>query len=236
MMFKLGNLLIVTVLTLLALMGCEVGSDMEAVPVKLVGLINYPVGGKDAYIAWAASVAPIMQAPDELKRVAAYENIRGENPHRLVEFEFDSFADSAKYLNRPEIAAILQSLPDYSSDASAYLFVQRGDYSKDETGSRRIKLVDLIDYPLGGKAAYLKWVASIAEGTQKSTLMNRTASYDNYYGVSPHRLVEFEFDSLEDVHSYQASESSLAASAELPNRAGRSVELIFELHSDYVNE
>ena len=118
MQFKLGSMLLVALIALVALVGCDVGrdmvmdvmpstdtgmtdgmdmmssmdgemEDMASDPVKLVWLVDYPVGGKDAYIAWIASVAPTLLAPEELKRLASYDNVRGENPHRLVEFEFD---------------------------------------------------------------------------------------------------------------------------------------------------
>ena len=185
MAFKLGSMLLVALIALVALVGCDTARDMvmdtmsatdtemddmmgtmlstdtemddmmdmmppmdtemmadaapdmEAIPVKLVWLINYPVGGKADYIAWIATVAPTLQAPEELKRVASYDNVRGENPHRLVEFEFDSFADAATYLNRPDIAEVSQqSLPDHSSEASTHVFIQRSDYSKSEDSTR----------------------------------------------------------------------------------------------------
>jgi hypothetical protein len=58
--------------------------DTETVPVKLVWLVDYPVGGKEDYIAWIASVAHILLAPEELKRVASYDNLDGSNPHTAL--------------------------------------------------------------------------------------------------------------------------------------------------------
>ena len=210
--------------------------DMEAASVKLVWLINYPTGGKDAYIAWVASVAPTLQAPEEVRRISSYDNARGANPHRLVEFEFDSFADASTYLNRPDIAAVFEALPNHSSDASTHVYVQRSDYSKNEDASRAVKLVYLVDYPLGGKAAYLEWVASVAPSLQAPDEVKRISSYDNYYGVSPHRWVEFEFNSIEEAHTYLEREEIEAANLELPNRAGSADLLVFEQRSDYANE
>ena len=46
-------------------------STDEAVPVKLVWFVNYPVGSKADYLAWVAAVAPILQAPKEVKRIAS---------------------------------------------------------------------------------------------------------------------------------------------------------------------
>ena len=84
---KLGSLfLIISVVTLIALTGCERVQDvvmdsmppeditMEVTPVKLVWLIDYPEGGKDAYIAWVASIAATLQAPDEITRIRSYDN------------------------------------------------------------------------------------------------------------------------------------------------------------------
>ncbi len=211
-------------------------ADMGAVPVKLVWLVDYPVGGKVDYIAWIATVAPTLQAPEELKRVASYDNFYGENPHRLVEFEFDSYVDAATYLSRPDVAAVFEALPDHSSEVSTHVFVRRSDYSKNEEATRQIKAVTLVDYPLGGKDAYLQWIVSIAPALQAPEEVKRIASYDNLHGASPHRFVEFEFDSIEETHSYLEREEVRAVNAEIPNRASRLKVLTFELRSDYVNE
>ena len=217
MNLKLENLLLIILIALVALSGCEKAqrmvvdgvpadstmdetmTDMEAVPVKFVLLIDYPEGGKDAYIAWVASVAPTLQAPEEVVRIRSYDNEDPEmSPNRLVEWEFNSFLDMATYLNRPEIAAILEDIPNHSSVSTAHTFIQRSDYSKDAEGDLPVKGILLIDYPLGGKQTYLEWVASISSAIVAPSQLKATASYDNYYGESPHRLVEFEFASQAD--------------------------------------
>ena len=267
MIFGLRGAVLVTLIALIALCGCENATnllvdalspedpvmepmpveettmeddtpepDTETVPVKLVWLVDYPVGGKEDYIAWIGSVAHILLAPEELKRVASYDNLDGSNPHRLVEFEFDSYADATHYLNRPDIAEVSADLPNHSSNVSMHIFIQRGDYSKNEDTTRKVKTVYLVDYPLGGKAEYLEWIASIAPMLQAPEEVKRIASYDNYYGVSPHRFVEFEFDSYEDANSYQELADVQDGNAELPNRSSRTSVLTFELRSDYVNE
>ena len=62
------------------------------------------------------------------------------------------------------------------------------------------------------------------------------ASYDNYYGESPHRLVEFEFASQEDATTYGELEDIKATEAELDVRIGSWTQHTFELRSDYINE
>ena len=280
MQFKLGSILIVALIAIVLLIGCEVGRDMmtdmvsstdtgmtdamdmvsstdtemvdmmdmistmntdmadiEAVPVKVVWLVNYPVGKKADYLAWIASVAPTLLVPEELNRVASYDNAHGENPHRLVEFEFDSYVDAATYLSRPDVAAVFEALPDYSSEVSTHVFAQRSaDYSKDENPSRTVKLVYLVDYPLGGKDAYLQWIASVAPSLQAPEEVKRIASYDNLHGASPHRFVEFEFDTIEEANTYLEREEIHAVSIELPNRASRVAQLMFAQRPDYVAE
>lgn len=212
-------------------------TDMEAVPVKLVWLVNYPVSRKADYIAWIASVAPTLLAPEEVNRVASYDNARGENPHRLVEFEFDSYVDAATYLSRPDVAAVFEALPDHSSEVSTHVFAQRStDYSKNENPSRTVKIVTLVDYPLGGKDAYLEWIASVAPSLQAPDEVKRIASYDNLHGASPHRFVEFEFESIEEAHTYLEREEVHAVNVELPNRSSRVSQLLFEQRPDYVAE
>lgn len=255
MNLKLVNLFLIILIALVALTGCEkaqkmvVGgvpadttldepmADMDAIPVKLIWLIDYPAGGKDAYIAWVASVAETLQSPEEVVRIRSYDNEDPEmSPNRLVEFDFNSFLDAATYLNRPEIAAVLEDLPNHSGHATVHTFIQRSDYSKGEGGNWETKGILLIDYPLGGKQAYLEWVASIASTLIGPPQLKATASYDNYYGESPHRLVELEFASQEDADAYEELEDIMAIEAELDNRAASWVTHTFELRSDYINE
>ncbi len=250
---KLGTLLILTVLV--AFIGCDSAQqvitgtamqpadpgveaavpEMEGPPAKVVLFVNYPLGGKEAYLAWVATVVPVISAPEELQRVASYDNYYGEAPHRLVEFEFANLADAMHYMNRPEIAEILAALPDHTSESNVYFFIQRSDYTKALETSRTIKTVYLINYPLGGKAAYLDWIATLAPKSSEPEQLKRVASYDNYYGESPHRFVESEFDSIEDANTYQELEVVKAINAELPNRASSVSTLLFELRGDYVN-
>ena len=143
MNLKLANLFLIILIALVALAGCdrtqrvvmdgipsadatmdETMTDMEAIPVNFVLLIDYPEGGKDAYIAWVASVAATLQAPEEIVRIRSYDNEDPEmSPNRFVEFEFNSFLDMATYLNRPEIAAVLEDIPNHSSHTLSLIHI-----------------------------------------------------------------------------------------------------------------
>ncbi|MDE0469619.1 MAG: hypothetical protein OYL97_21435 [Candidatus Poribacteria bacterium] len=256
MNLKFANLFFIVLIVLVALAGCDRGqrvmmdsmpsadatmddtmTDMEAVPVKFILLIDYPESGKDAYIAWVTSVVPALQAPEEVVRIRSYDNEDPEmSPNRLVEWEFNSFLDMATYLNRPEIAAILGDIPNHTSVTTAHTFIERSDYSKGEEGNWQIKSILLIDYPLSGKQAYLEWVASVSHITIGPPQLKATTAYDNYYGESPHRLVEFDFASREDADAYEQLEEIMALQVELDNQAGSWVLHTFELRSDYINE
>ena len=255
MILKLANLSLIILIALVALSGCdraqktvldvlpadatmdETMMDMETTPVKLVWLINYPEGGKDAYIAWVASIAATLQAPEEIVRIRSYDNIEADmSPNRLVEFEFNNFLDAATYLNRPEIAAILEDIPNHSSAATVHTFIQRSDYASGEEGDWRIKIINLVDYPLGGKQAYLEWVDSISSVLVTPSQVKVITSHDNYYGESPHRLIEFEFANKADADAYEQLEEIKAVEAELDNRASSWMLHRFELRSDYINE
>ena len=186
--------------------------------------------------AWAI-VAETLQAPEELVRIRSYDNQDPEmRPHRLVEFDFKSFLDAATYLNRPEIAAIFAEFPNHADKTIAYTFIRRSDYSKNEAGDWSIKIIRLIDYPLGGKQAYLDWVTSSSRTLIEQPELKVVAAYDNYYGTSPHRLITIEFASQVEMAAWKALEIRKTFDAELDERAGSWKEHTFELRADYINE
>ena len=177
-----------------------------------------------------------LQAPVEVNRIRSYDNREEVSPNRFVEFEFDSFVDAMTYINRPEIAGVLNDLPNHATQVSAHTFIERSDYSKAGEGDWPIKGVIFIEYPLGGKAEYLEWVASISHILVGPPQVKAISSYDNYNGETPHRLVELEFTSQEDVDAYKELEDVMAIEAELDVRAGSWVLHVLELRSDYINE
>lgn len=215
---------------------------METTPVKFVLLIDYPEGGKDAYLAQVASIVGTLQAPEEVIRIRSYDNQDPEmSPHRLVEYDFKSFLDAVTYLNRPEIAALLADLPNHATEVTTYTFIQDVDYTyaKEEEGDWQIKHVYLIDYFLGGRQAYLEYAEDVSTVLIPPTQLQAIASYDNYYGGSPHRLVEFEFATQEDAVAYEALEEVIqTAEAQLEIQAGNWNQVLhkFELRSDYIKE
>ena len=255
MTLRLANLFMITLIALVALAGCgraqdtvtdampsadatmdETMTDMEAIPISLVWLVDYPEGAKDVYLEWIASVAPTLQAPAEVNRIRSYDNLEETTPHRFVEFAFDTFVDAMTYMNRPEIAAVFEDLPNHATQVSAHTFIERSDYAKTEVDDWPIKGIIFVDYPLGGKAAYLEWVASISSELVGPPQIKAVSSYDNYNGESPHRLVTLEFANQEDIETYEELEEIKAIEAELDVQADSWVRHTFELRSDYINE
>ena len=255
MILRLANLFMITLIALVALAGCERAQDMvadtmpsadatmdetmtevEAIPVSLVWLVDYPEGAKDVYLEWIVSVAPTLKAPAEVNRIRSYDNLEETTPHRFVEFAFDSFVDAMTYMNRPEIAAVFEDLPNHATQVSAHTFIERSDYAKTEVDDWPIKGIIFVDYPLGGKAAYLEWVASVSSALVGPPQVKAVSSYDNYNGESPHRLVTLEFASQEDIDIYEELEEINAIEAELDVQASSWVLHTFELRSDYIKE
>jgi len=97
-----------------------------------------------------------------------------------------------------------------------------------------IKYVYEIDYPLGEKRKYLEWVRTIADTLEAPAELRRLASYDNAFSASPHRVVEFTFDSLEDAGRYfDRKEMSRIFQSELPAHAANINIKIYSLRGDY---
>jgi hypothetical protein len=100
--------------------------------IKYVYEIDYPVGKKRDYLEWVRSVADSLQAPDELKRLASFDNVFSATPHRVVEFTFESLEEAGRYFERVEISRILQAdLPAHGVNIRILALTLRGDYSKD---------------------------------------------------------------------------------------------------------
>ena len=98
-------------------------------PVKMIYFVNYPLGGKEKYLAWVKEIGPKL-VTEEIVRIRSYDNFEGSNPHRLVEMEFNSIEDMQKYQRNPEIRAIIQDMSNHTSSSEMHTFIQRSDYSK----------------------------------------------------------------------------------------------------------
>ena len=97
-----------------------------------------------------------------------------------------------------------------------------------------IKYVYEIDYPPGGKAKYLAWVRSVADALQAPAELRRLASYDNVYSATPHRVVEFTFDSPQDAARYfDRPEIGLIVRSELPAHSANIRIKVLALRDDY---
>jgi hypothetical protein len=71
--------------------------------------------------------------------------------------------------------------------------------------------------PVRREAQVLEWVRSMADTLQAPGELRRLASYDNVFSATPHRVVEFTFDSLEDAARYFGrKEISFIFQSELP--------------------
>ncbi len=100
--------------------------------IKYVYEIDYPLGQKRAYLEWVRSIADTLQAPDELKRLASYDNVFSATPHRVIEFTFESLEGAGKYFDRKEISRILQGeLPARGTNIHIKTLKLLADYSKD---------------------------------------------------------------------------------------------------------
>ena len=98
-----------------------------------------------------------------------------------------------------------------------------------------IKYVYEIDYPPRDKDKYLKWVRSIADALQDPAELRRLASYDNVYSTTPHRVVEFTFDSPRDAATYfDRKEIGLILQSELPMDSANIRIKVLALRDDYI--
>jgi hypothetical protein len=98
-----------------------------------------------------------------------------------------------------------------------------------------IKYVYEIDYPPRGKDTYLEWVRSIAHALQAPAELRRLASYDNVYPATPHRVVEFTFDSPQDAARYfDRKEIRLILQGELPTHSANIRIKVLALRDDYI--
>ena len=99
--------------------------------------------------------------------------------------------------------------------------------------SETVKMIYFVNYPLGGKAEYLEWVKEVGPKLVTEEVV-RIRSYDNFEGSNPHRLVEMEFNSIEDMQKYQRNPTIRAIMQDMSNHTSNSEGHTFIQRSDYV--
>ncbi len=206
---------------------------------KYIYSVDYPVGQKDAYLEWVRSVAGNLQANEEVARILSYDNYFGSSPQRVIEFEFESMEAAARYFELPKVNSVLDEVVVRGVRGAMSVYKLRGDYTKgseDVTAHYPIKYVISVDYPLGRKRAYLEWIETIADYLQVSEHVERIASYDNYFGASPHRRIEFEFETMSDAASYWSDPVIAGILADIVNHGVNSGSKVLTLRSDYTQK
>ena len=118
----------------------------------------------------------------------------------------------------------------WSSPKAAYADGHLASEKKDK--SEPVKMIYFVNYPLGGKAEYLEWVKEVGPKLVTEEVV-RIRSYDNFEGSNPHRLVEMEFNSIEDMHKYQRNPEIRAIIQDMSNHTSSSEMHTFIQRSDY---
>lgn len=97
----------------------------------------------------------------------------------------------------------------------------------------KVKYILSVDYPIGQKAEYIAWVKSVAGDLQAPADLKRIASYDNYFGASPNRFIELEFDNMEAAGRYLEDEKVRAVLDDWPNHGVNANVHVMVKRSDY---
>jgi len=223
----------------LIITGTNSAATAQRSPYLYIYSVDYPVGQKDAYLEWVRSIAGDLQANEEVSRILSYDNYFGSSPQRVIEFEFESMGAAARYFELPKVNSVLDEVVARGVRGAMSVYKLRGDYTKgneDVTAHYPIKYVISVDYPLGRKQAYLEWIGSIADYLQVSEHVERIASYDNYFGASPHRRIEFEFETMSDAASYWSDPVIADILADIVNHGVDSGSKVLTLRSDYTQK
>ena len=118
----------------------------------------------------------------------------------------------------------------WSSPKAAYADGHLASEKKDK--SEPVKMIYFVNYPLGGKEKYLDWVKEIGPKLVTEEIV-RIRSYDNFEGSNPHRLVEMEFNSIEDMQKYQRNPEISSTIQDMSNHTSSSEMHTFIQRSDY---
>ncbi len=131
------------------------------------------------------------------------------------------------------LAFVLQVSSDiFVSQVNAQTREQRRAMAPVES-KPRIKYIYGLNYPQGKKGEFLLWMGSIAKRLQEPGELKGIASYDNYFGASPHYILEFEFDNLVDAGTYFEREEIRKVFDDIVNR-GIDIRIqVFQLRDDF---
>jgi hypothetical protein len=229
-MLKLKNFLssiAFTIFLFAAMMNAQTGS------IKYIMSVDYPIGGKAKYLDWVKTVVNTLQSPEEIVAIASYDNGLSTSPHRFIEYEFANAMDAAKYWDRLEIREVLEAAVNYGTHFDTKIFIKRSDYNPKMEKRGKIKYCYMLDYPVNGKAEYISWVKTIVKDLQSAEGINRITSYDNYLPASPQRIIEFEFDSMEDANKYFSNPVVKAVFDRSASMSFNSKLNVMSLRSDY---
>lgn len=97
----------------------------------------------------------------------------------------------------------------------------------------KVKYLFLVDYPLGKKGEYLDWVKSNSTTLQAPDEVKRIRSYDNYFGSSPNRLVEMEFENMAVAAKYFEYEKIRKIFEDWPTHGVNASVQVLTLRGDY---
>lgn len=104
--------------------------QLPSLGIKYLLTVDYPLGKKGDYLQWVKSVSKTLQEPEELKRIASYDNYFGVSPNRFIELEFENMEMASKYFERQGVRKVMEDLPNHGKNGQVYVMVLRGDYSK----------------------------------------------------------------------------------------------------------
>ena len=98
--------------------------EVKEMVVKIIYTCNFLPGKQQEYLEWAQKAVPIFLAPEELKKMSAYQNWLGHStPMRWVEFEFEDMKAYQKYWAREEIIKVSDEWASITTNQEAKILL-----------------------------------------------------------------------------------------------------------------